>query len=68
VDPYGHLIVKGCAVLGCHLHVALGEQFVDQIDLVAAGVLELAPDALESSSPSRIPPGEGGPSAIRRYS
>src|SRR4051812_1548698 len=44
--------------MGCRLHVALGEQFVDQVDLVAAGVLELAPDALESGAPSRIPPGE----------
>jgi hypothetical protein len=59
VDLDGHLVVKACAVFGCRLHVALGEQFVDQIDVVAAGILELAPDAMESSPPSRIPPSEG---------
>jgi hypothetical protein len=39
--------------------MALGEQFVDQVDAIAAGVLEQAPDAIESSAPSRIPPSEG---------
>jgi hypothetical protein len=44
-------------VLGGCFPAALSDELVDQAHLVPAGFLELAPDALKSSTTTRVPPG-----------